>query len=373
MNVLHININYAERPLHQELVRALTKCGVSNCVFCPTYDLNKCIVDLDQNVYYKRCFRKQDRWIYHLKQKNIIKAVEHYVNVSEADMIHAHTLYSDGNAAMRLGEKYNKPYVVAVRNTDINVFFRYKPWLIPLGIKIMCKASAIFFLSNAYKEDVIQNYVPLKHRNEIACKCFVMPNGIDEFWHENRGLEKSNCGFEKLKLLSVCEISRNKNILTTINAMQILKKRGIDCQLDIVGKVIDKTVYNRVISSEGVQYSQFKEKKELISNYRNADVFVMPSIHESFGLVYAEAMSQGLPVIYTRGQGFDGFFKNGEVGFAVECMNAKDIADKVEMTLNNYAAISKRCLDLSKIFSWKDIAAKYVEQYHEVMNHFIGL
>ena len=37
--------------------------------------------------------------------------------------------------------------------------------------------------------------------------------------------------------------------------------------------------------------------------YRENDIYVMPSIIETFGLVYAEAMSQGLPVIYTRGQG----------------------------------------------------------------------
>jgi len=47
----------------------------------------------------------------------------------------------------------------------------------------------------------------------------------------------------------------------------------------------------------------------------------MPSITETFGLVYAEALSQGLPVLYTRGQGFDRQFEEGEVGYAVDCFD----------------------------------------------------
>ena len=44
----------------------------------------------------------------------------------------------------------------------------------------------------------------------------------------------------------------------------------------------------------------------------------MTSLGESFGLTYAEAMSQGVPVIYSKGQGFDGQFKEGVVGYHVD-------------------------------------------------------
>ena len=43
----------------------------------------------------------------------------------------------------------------------------------------------------------------------------------------------------------------------------------------------------------------------------------MPSRYETFGLVYGEAMSQGLPIIYSKGQGVDGYFKEGTVGYGV--------------------------------------------------------
>ena len=39
----------------------------------------------------------------------------------------------------------------------------------------------------------------------------------------------------------------------------------------------------------------------------------MPSKYETFGLVYPEAMSRGIPIVYTKNQGFDKYFEDGEI------------------------------------------------------------
>ena len=65
----------------------------------------------------------------------------------------------------------------------------------------------------------------------------------------------------------------------------------------------------------------------------------MPSYTESFGLVYAEAMSQKLPVIYSKGQGFDGQFEEGLVGYHVSPYDVKDIANGILKALENDSAI----------------------------------
>ncbi|HGK7332802.1 TPA: glycosyltransferase [Streptococcus suis] len=66
----------------------------------------------------------------------------------------------------------------------------------------------------------------------------------------------------------------------------------------------------------------------------------MPSFHESFGLVYAEAMSQGMPVIYTRGQGFDGQFEEGVVGFSVDCIDEVEISNKIISIVKGFKFLS---------------------------------
>ena len=55
----------------------------------------------------------------------------------------------------------------------------------------------------------------------------------------------------------------------------------------------------------------------------------MLSIMETFGLVYAEAMSQGLPIIYTKGQGFDEQFDEGKVGYHADCFNIEEIVKRI--------------------------------------------
>ena len=90
----------------------------------------------------------------------------------------------------------------------------------------------------------------------------------------------------------------------------------------------------------------------------------MPSILETFGLVYAEAMSQGIPIIYSKGQGFDGQFDNGIVGYAVNCFDYKDISEKIIDLYNNYQQFSEQCLSMVDKFNWSTIAQEYMKIYN---------
>jgi glycosyltransferase involved in cell wall biosynthesis len=99
-----------------------------------------------------------------------------------------------------------------------------------------------------------------------------------------------------------------------------------------------------------VKYMPPKSPSELIEIYSSQDISVMPSFYESFGLVYAEAMSQGLPVIYTKGQGFDGQFPEGYIGYHVDADSSQNISNGILSVVENYGEISNRCPEASKIF-----------------------
>ena len=88
----------------------------------------------------------------------------------------------------------------------------------------------------------------------------------------------------------------------------------------------------------------------------------MPSIHETFGLVYVEALSQGLSVLYTKNEGIDGIFDE-KVGESVHPTHLQEIIDALRLLLsqpNNYEALATNKFDL---FSWRHIATKYQEIY----------
>jgi glycosyltransferase involved in cell wall biosynthesis len=71
--------------------------------------------------------------------------------------------------------------------------------------------------------------------------------------------------------------------------------------------------------------------KSLVELYRSADVFVMPSRFEGFGLTALEAMACGTPVVATNVQGLNEFVRDGETGLLVDYGNSKQIAQALQL------------------------------------------
>lgn len=373
MRVLHINVNYLSSALHQTMIEHLDEFDIVNQVFVPTYDKSLSRVDCNENVVVSECFNKWDRVTYHRKQKKIINTVEKQFDISKYDIIHAYTVFTDGNVAMELSKKYNIPYVVAVRNTDVNAFFKKMIHLRTHGVKILENASAVFFLSPVYRELVLNNYVPSKIKEAILEKSYIIPNGIDDYWHEN--LYERNCAeiAERInnnriiKCLYAGIIDKNKNVEMTCKALSDLNSNGWNCTLTVVGRIADRALFKSLCEYPFFEYVEPKRKEELINYYRDADIFVMPSYTESFGLVYAEAMTQGLPVIYSKGQGFDMQFPEGTVGFHVDPRSKNSIADSVNMTVNMYDSLSKNSIAKVAKFKWNQIAQIYDQIYKQII------
>jgi glycosyltransferase involved in cell wall biosynthesis len=129
-------------------------------------------------------------------------------------------------------------------------------------------------------------------------------------------------------------------------------------KLTVVGQTVQQSVLDRIRQISFVEVIQYLKKEELIEVYRNNDIYIMPSIHETFGRVYAEAMTQGLPVIYSKGQGFDGIFEDGCVGYSVPSKDADYIAQRVLAIMDVYSNISRRCIELCDMFDWNNIAER---------------
>jgi glycosyltransferase involved in cell wall biosynthesis len=364
MKILHINSYYSTSKFYKNLYENQIKSGLDIDVFVPVpsaFENN----NFDYGEYSKisKNHNKYDRYIFHLKHNKIYNDVQKKYNIKEYSIIHAHSLFSNGYIAMRLKKQYGIQYVVAVRNTDVNLFFKKMIHLRKLGINILKEADQVIFLSVPYRDQTIEKYVPKHLQKAIYNKVSIIPNGIDNFWFMNIATTKKPLEIPNLRLLQIGDINKNKNIETTVKAVDTLISNGYNVKLSIVGKVKDQKIYNKIKDLDYVDYLGYKSKEELINIYRENDIFILPSIHETFGLVYPEAMSQGLPVIYTRGQGFDGQFEDGEVGFSVDCFDENEIAKKTISLIDNYHQISENCIKYCDKFSWNQISDSYEALY----------
>lgn len=371
MKVLHINCNYLDTTLHQCMVEHLDRLGVDNTVFVPTYGAKNHVISPNDNVTVCRCFRKWDRLCFFYKQRKIQKALEQNLSVGTFDIIHACTLFTDGNCAYKMSKKYGIDYVVAIRSTDVNSFFKCRPHLIGRGVEIMKNAKYILFLSESYKQYVIQKYVPAKYRKAFEEKSCIVPNGIDDFWLQNLQKHNNTIANEPIKLVYAGRIDENKNVATTQAAMQILREKGYKVSLTVVGRVEDEDVFKQICQDRFTTCLPPVDKTELIHIYRGHHIFVMPSFKESFGLVYAEAISQGLPVVYSIGQGFDKQFGEGEVGYHADATSAQSVAAAISSIIQNYDKITPGLAIKAQCYDWNAICRRYVKIYQSIIEFVI--
>ncbi len=365
IKVLHICPNFPYTKLYNLMISQI-EYSHQNIVYVAS---SAKAVNTTYPVYYLgRDFGLLDRAFFYRKQNIALKDVEKKGLCEEVTLIHAHNLFNGGYIARKLSKRKRIPYIVAVRNTDVNVFFKRMIHLRHVGINIMKEAAAVVFLSPAYRNQVIEQYVPFKYRKEILNKSYVIPNGIDRLFLENTPDEaKRITNGQRIKLVYVGEVNTNKNTMTTLKACELLEGKGYKPTLTIVGRISDPK-YECIKKNRFVEYHPQSPKEEVIDYYKKNDIFVMPSLNETFGLVYVEAMSQGLPIIYSKGQGIDGYFKEGFVGYHVDSLEAQDIATAVEKILSDYSTLSQHGIEASKKFSWEEIVKAYIDMYRLLLH-----
>lgn len=369
MKILHINSYYSNGNFYKNLFDTQVDFGLDIKVYVPV-SVRKTMETKKMGSYCETsyAFNELDRVLFFPKQRKILQDIENKLEIETFDVVHAHSLFSNGYVAYQLFKKYNIPYIVAVRNTDVNIFFKKAIHLRRIGEKILQNAERVIFLSDTYRDHVLQKYISHQNRNLIFEKTRIIPNGIDAFWTRNLYRHEESQNHNRINLLCVATIDINKNQIKLTEACELLIQEGWDIHLSLAGAVLDRDVYDKIICKPFVEYVGVMDKDELIYEYRKNDIFVMPSKTETFGLVYAEALSQGLPVIYTKNQGFDRQFSEGYIGYHVDAEYAEDIAASIKSVWDHYSELTKNCIDAVKKFNWTTIGEAYLEIYRAIKN-----
>ena len=372
MNILHLCPSFPYSKLYRDLVASLDRFNIKQFIYVPVRkdeEYSESIYDGLRNAHikYSKVFNNIDRLFYTHKISKIFCDIENKVDFKNIDLVHAHYLFSMGGIALKLKKEKNIDYIVAVRNTDINVFFKYMIHTRKIGVQIMKEAKKIVFINPVYKEFVINRYIPCELRDYVNQKSIIVPNGVNHFWLKNKAKKYGWNNKKQINLIYVGDFSKNKNIMTSINVAKKLKKLGYNIHFSIIGSLGKGEYMIKQFARKNKDiiniYPRIEDKENLLDMYRKSDIFLMPSFHETFGLVYLEAMSQGLPLIYSKGQGIDGYFKDGNVGYSVNPRSIDDIVEKIEMIIDNYDKISENCYNSVEKFSWDEISKIYHKIY----------
>lgn len=370
MKVLHICNDYYHSTIYRNLHQSLIKQDIDSTMIVPS-EINEIDMPFEEKVVQAKSFYRFERFFFFIKYIKVFNFVKKYIVKFKPDVLHAHYVFSAGYVCMKIKKKFNIPYIVAVRNTDVNLYFKYMIHLRKIGLRILLNANKVVFISPSYRDIVMDKYIPKRYKKLIESKTEIISNGIDKFWLDNRKNKEKDIDVENINIITVGAVNKNKNQIAVANAVNLLNSRGYDMTYTIVGKIEDKEVYKELMQYSFVKFIDNCPKEELIHYYQNADIFILTSLTETFGLVYAEALSQGIPIIYSQGQGFDGQFIEGVVGYHTNCFDIESITKVITDIINNYTYLSNNCYENCVKFDWNLISKKYIHIYKNLFNRRI--
>lgn len=218
------------------------------------------------------------------------------------------------------------------------------------------KAKKIIAVSNYTKKDI------LKYFKVDSDKIRVIYEGSPER-KENKEENK-----KKTYLLYVGNAYPHKNLERLILAFNKLIKEKKDIYLILVGEIdyFYKRIKNKFSSSENLIFTDFVSDKDLSLLYKNALVYVFPSLYEGFGLPPLEAMAYGVPIVSSDSSCLPEILGDSAIYFDPE--NVNDIFEKIKYVLDNRKIrkklVSKGFEQIEK-YNWQKMAKEILRVYKE--------
>lgn len=269
-------------------------------------------------------------------------------------------------------DKLGLPFVAGIHNSDIEVLTNplYKIHFKPRLEKALKNARAI-----ACRSFVLQDKL-LKLYPEFEEKTFVAPSGIDKkaaMFLDAKQNEKhsADTNFSRftshvspIKVLTCAHFKKRKNIDKVIKAC-----KGLECfELTVIGDGKERKKLEKI--DKNVIFTGRLPHDEVLAKMRNSDIFVLPSVGETFGMVYLEAMASGCITVCTKGDGIDGIIKDRENGFLTE-----PNPESIKETLLNIKSLTKEELNSLYTNSFNTIqhytstlcAERYLQQILKIM------
>lgn len=290
--------------------------------------------------------------------------------LDDCDVIHAHTAFPDGCAAI---EVYGgiKPVVVTVHGCDVHDFAQ-RPRHRELIRDALNRAQAIIAVSASLRD--------MLHDIGVTTPMRIIPNGVDTDLFtpgpKKDACERLGLDSDRLRLLFAGHFVPVKNIPQLIRILPRLRDQHPGLELVLLGGEPGSAQYREVRSlaadanvADMVRIESLRPHTELPDWYRAADAFVLPSRNEGFGLVLAEANACGRPVVATRSGGPESIVEAG-TGMLVPHDDDAAFAGAVSTVLAGKGIDTPAELaeSIRRRFSFDTLARDVVRVYHEVIS-----
>ena len=294
------------------------------------------------------------------------------VKNNNVDLLHVHYAIPHASAAFMAKqilaeEKIKVPFITTLHGTDITLVGRDKTYT-PVVTFSINQSDAITAVSDNLRKETLENFEIKKEISVIhnfvditrfsvkpmdAFKKAIAPNG------EKIILHASN--FRKIKRIG--------DVIYTFNKI----RKSIPSKLLLVGDGPERHMAEELCRELGIfEEARFVGKQQDMEDiYAIADLFLLPSEYESFGLAALEAMAAGTPVVATNAGGIPEIITHGKNGYLSEIGNVEQMSNHAISILGNNVtleAFSAAARKQAETFDIHNIVPKYEQLYQKVLN-----
>jgi glycosyltransferase involved in cell wall biosynthesis len=260
----------------------------------------------------------------------------------ETDVVHLHAPWTPSNLQVaRAARRWGVPYVLSVHGmlddwSMAQKRLKKRVFLTVAGNRLLRGAAALHCTASAELDQAARWF--------DREKGVVLPWLFDLEPFEHPPEEKRAVESKRARLLFLSRVHPKKGIERLLAAAGLLQRRGIDCDVVIAGPGEKDYIarLSALATAEGVgehvQFVGMVRGQAKAALYRSADLFVLPTSQENFGLVLLEALACGTPVVTT--QGVDIWKELQEAGACIVDPSPERLADAITELLRDRAELS---------------------------------
>ncbi len=254
----------------------------------------------------------------------------------QLDVLHVHYAIPHASVAYTAqqilkSKKINLPYVTTLHGTDITLVGR-DPAFEPVIRFSLNNSNAITSVSESLKKDTLSTF-------KIDNKISVIPNFINIKDYEvsrDPCLKKKYAPNGEKIIVHISNFRKVKRVEDVIYVFDKLKKK-VPAKLILVGDGPEKQSIELLckqlnLHSDVIQLGRIADPKEILCF---ADLFILPSETESFGLAALEALAMKVPVISTNSGGLPEVNIDGKTGFLSKVGHVDEMAENAIKLLND--------------------------------------
>ena len=316
-------------------------------------------------VYYPRFFHLPIEYFRKRLGDNFFKAALRVIKREglEFDLIHAHFTWPSGYAGVKLGEKFGVPVVITIHEN--------REWFLR---EYNSRNEKIYWTWRNADALIRVNKKDMPLLSKFNPNVYSIPNGFSserlKFIEQEVARAKLELENDVRVLFSLGALIERKGFHHLIDAMRIVADNRGDVLCFIGGSGPLKDTLQRQINRLGLQNHVkllgFVPDDELKYWMNAADLFVLPSLSESFGIVVLEALAVGTPVVATINGGSEEIITSEDYGLLCPPKDPRCLAEKILIALEKEWDREK-IREYAAQFEWKNIVTKIAGVYSSVL------